>query len=215
MVVGERAAGSSRGGDAEGAQQRRKKQTAFADCKQLVGEIVRLSAFVSLNQEGFRKIIKKHDKNSPIGFFDTWQWKIRYNPLSKLFPIIKDLRHFYSYENKSVSVSGGDKFERKSLKFWVDNSHIMVVIFMILENLPIYIFDEDVNEGISHTVSSVYFDNDNLDLFHERLARHEGANVLRMRWYGGDCTAPGTNVPLVGGYLSIWLWVRRFAPPES
>ena len=37
----------------------------------------------------------------------------------------------------------------------------------------------------SSTISSVYFDSPcTLNLYHERIARREGANLLRARWYG-------------------------------
>lgn len=44
--------------------------------------------------------------------------------------------------------------------------------------------EEDVWERCSTKVSSIYFDSPDLTFYHERLARSEGAQLLRVRWYG-------------------------------
>jgi len=38
--------------------------------------------------------------------------------------------------------------------------------------------------NLASTISSVYFDSDDFRLYRERLARHEGAQLFRIRWYG-------------------------------
>eukprot|EP00798_Chlamydomonas_sp_ICE-L_P011226 gene11226-18855_t len=37
----------------------------------------------------------------------------------------------------------------------------------------------------SAPISSIYFDNANLDVYHKRLHRSDGASLARVRWYGG------------------------------
>ena len=41
-------------------------------------ELLRINTFVHINREGFRKIIKKHDKNSNYKLYPAYKWKIRY-----------------------------------------------------------------------------------------------------------------------------------------
>ncbi len=45
----------------------------------------------------------------------------------------------------------------------------------------------------SSLISSVYFDNASLDVYHERLERREGATLVRVRWYG-DAAGDETEV---------------------
>lgn len=48
------------------------------------------------------------------------------------------------------------------------------------------VFDPDKPfEQADAAVSSSYFDNENLDLYLGRLEKTEGAEAIRMRWYGG------------------------------
>lgn len=48
------------------------------------------------------------------------------------------------------------------------------------------VFDpEKPFEQADAAVSSSYFDNENLDLYLGRLEKTEGAEAIRMRWYGG------------------------------
>jgi SPX domain protein involved in polyphosphate accumulation len=52
-------------------------------------DIFKINEFININQEGFRKIIKKHDKNSNYSLYPAWKWKIKSNTFEKLFPTIK------------------------------------------------------------------------------------------------------------------------------
>jgi uncharacterized membrane protein YidH (DUF202 family) len=52
--------------------------------------------------------------------------------------------------------------------------------------------DLKLNEGdklwksLASSISSVYFDSPSLGLYKERIARHEGAKLFRIRWYGDE-----------------------------
>lgn len=54
---------------------------------------------------------------------------------------------------------------------------------MIIKHLPIDVFDKTSLRS-SSLITSVYYDNDDMDLYHERLKKLEGARVVRMRTYG-------------------------------
>ena len=47
-------------------------------------------------------------------------------------------------------------------------------------------------QSICQAVSSVYLDNEALDLYHGRIRKLEGSQLIRVRWYGDDepCAAP-------------------------
>lgn len=75
-------------------------------------------------------------------------------------------------------------FIRSTQKFWVQSQDISTVKHHILQNLPVFRFDKDQFEGDSQLVSSVYFDNSLLELYHGRLDKKPGAIAIRIRWYG-------------------------------
>ena len=43
---------------------------------------------------------------------------------------------------------------------------------------------DDFWKSMASPISLVYFDSENLDLYGERLVRSEGAQLVRVRWYG-------------------------------
>jgi len=155
--------------------------------KELLAEMIRINDFINLNKEGFRKIIKKHDKNSEYKLYPAWKWKLIYNPLSNLYQKIKDVSKLYPHNDENIVIDvGTTEFKRKSIKFWVEKKNILLVILHIIEHLPINIYDEDINDHIYQYINSVYFDNDDLELYHKRIVKEEGSNIVRIRWYEED-----------------------------
>tara|TARA_B100001248_G_scaffold261619_1_gene253372 strand:- start:920 stop:2563 length:1644 start_codon:yes stop_codon:yes gene_type:complete len=157
-------------------------------------EILKFNDYVFLNSESLRKIIKKHDKNSNIKLFPTWEWKIKYNPIEKIYSLIKDLTLSNDYnkikeetfKEKNINEEGkGGSFKRKSIKYWVKHENIIPLITTITKNLPIYSWDpEQVN--IYQHISSVYLDNQKLDSYHQRIRKEQNARLIRLRWYNDD-----------------------------
>lgn len=50
-------------------------------------------------------------------------------------------------------------------------------------------------------ITSIYYDNEELDLYLGRLEKTEGAEAIRMRWYGGmDTKTVRFQLPLTGVY---------------
>lgn len=48
------------------------------------------------------------------------------------------------------------------------------------------VFDPNKNyESEDSAISSIYFDNEDLELYLGRLEKTEGAEAIRLRWYGG------------------------------
>lgn len=147
-------------------------------------DIFKINEFISINQEGFRKIIKKHDKNSNYSLYPAWKWKIKSNTFEKLFPTIKKISQLYPRDEHMESKIDNSSFKRKSIKYWVEKKNIIPVICHIIPNLPIYVWDEDINDHIYQEISSVYFDNKNLKTYHTRINKEENNKLIRIRWYG-------------------------------
>jgi len=152
--------------------------------KSILVDIFKINEFVTLNQECLRKIIKKHDKNSNYSLYPAWKWKIKSNTFQKLFPIIKKVSKLYPRNENVDNLINNSSFKRKSMKFWVEKKNIIPVMCHILPNLPVYVWDEDINDHIYQEISSVYFDNKELKTYNTRINKEENNKLIRIRWYG-------------------------------
>eukprot|EP00937_MAST-01D_sp_MAST-1D-sp2_P003298 g3298.t1 len=89
-------------------------------------------------------------------------------------------------------------FQRQTAKYWVKPEDIMQLVTTVLPHLPILIMgrkpklDESniltddlvANVPLSGSISSLYLDSADMNLYHTRLRRDEGARLYRLRWYG-------------------------------
>jgi len=102
------------------------------------------------------------------------------------------------------------RFNRATTKYWVTEEDIPQVLLKSVSELPILVYgnkkkggrmqenpinsmefstpsnnnSKDLWKSISSCITSVYFDSVNMDLYKERIARNEGAQLFRVRWYG-------------------------------
>ncbi|CAD7700341.1 unnamed protein product [Ostreobium quekettii] len=89
-------------------------------------------------------------------------------------------------------------FERKTVKYWVHPANVLRVKCMLIKHLPILIYgagkgQADAKSRLSSLkeqtqkdgtlISSVYFDNDELQTYHDRIRREHGSSLTRIRWY--------------------------------
>jgi len=158
--------------------------------------------YVNLNYMAFSKILKKHDKHSTCPFRMPFLMRIQRETFvaDKMAHIIKatsDMRA--SLEGAAVksgagafdaNQKGGASFLRKTTKYWVHTKDVLRVKMFILKHRPIYKFTEGLSDA--DLVSSVYFDNDKLELYEGRLKKYQGAIAFRIRWYG-----PESSIKLV------------------
>lgn len=100
-------------------------------------------------------------------------------------------------------------FERKTTKYWVDPRDVVRLKLAVAKHLPVLVYNgcggrSVAGKGDEHAkgkataatvtaapigrdsgmITSVYFDNPNLDVYHTRLERLQGATLVRARWYG-------------------------------
>lgn len=65
----------------------------------------------------------------------------------------------------------------------IDN--VTEVKCIILKYLPVLVFNAKGKKAdYDPAISSIYFDNDSFDLYLGRLEKTEGAEAIRLRWYG-------------------------------
>jgi len=106
-----------------------------------------------------------------------------------------------------------DSFERETTKYWVKYSDLMYVKCQVIKHLPLLLFGEDADkmmqavssdptglvETLDHmtkvadtqTINSAYLDTHELTHYHERIRREEGAQLVRVRWYGDRPSGSG------------------------
>lgn len=167
----------------------------------LISSLYDLDKFIRLNYSGFSKILKKHDKMYP-NFILKPIFEIRLNnkpffkilenydylviKLSNINEKIKNKGSKPSYDKQNSSAGGKQtNFVRQTTKYWVHPENITQVKLKILKNLPVLVFnpDKEFNKA-DMAISSIYFDNEDLDLYYGRLRKDEGAEAHRIRWYG-------------------------------
>jgi len=143
---------------------------------------------------GFHKILKKHDKNSPSRACKQFYINRMHNQawvrgdysdvvvrLSAIYSALRNDRT--AEETKDASQS----FLRSATKYWVRTEDVSKVKYAILKHLPVFLQKTSMGESDSQLTNSVYFDNDQLELYHGRLDKSPGAIAYRLRWYGtGD-----------------------------
>ncbi|KAF7721228.1 vacuolar transporter chaperone [Apophysomyces ossiformis] len=162
----------------------------------IIADVHDLAKFTRLNYTGFLKIIKKHDKMT------GW-------PLKPMFGVRLNAKPFYQEnydalivrisalydrvrtrgkERRGDTAAGGKQaaFVRNTTKYWVHPDNITELKLIILKHLPVLVFNPNKEfEPQDSAITSIYFDNDDFELYMGRLDKTEGAEAIRMRWYGG------------------------------
>ncbi|CZR50398.1 related to polyphosphate synthetase [Phialocephala subalpina] len=166
------------------------------DLSDIIADVHDLAKFVSLNYTGFQKIIKKHDKQTKWMLKPVFATRLKAKPffkdnydadivkLSKLYDIVRTRGN----PVKGDSSAGGSQgnFIRNTTKYWVHPDNITEVKLIILKHLPVLVFNPNKEfEPKDSAITSIYYDNpEKWDLYEGRLKKSEGAEAIRMRWYG-------------------------------
>ncbi|EKM58443.1 uncharacterized protein PHACADRAFT_252767 [Phanerochaete carnosa HHB-10118-sp] len=162
----------------------------------LVADVHDLALYTKLNITGFMKILKKHDKQTgrPLKTifvqdylekrpFYKYNWDSLIVKLSKLYDLVRTRGH----PVQGDSSAGGNQsaFVRQTTKYWVHPDNLVHLKLAILKHLPVLVFNPDKEfEPKDAAITSIYFDNEDLELYLGRLEKTEGAEAIRLRWYG-------------------------------
>lgn len=162
----------------------------------IIADVHDLAKFTRLNYTGFQKIIKKHDKTTKFTLKPVFQarlnakafYKDNYDnlivKLSKLYDLVRTRGN--PMKGDSAAGGGQQNFVRQTTKYWVHPDNITELKLIILKHLPVLVFNADKEfEPEDSAITSIYFDNKDMDLYYGRLRKDEGAEALRLRWYGG------------------------------
>ncbi|KAK9374059.1 VTC domain-containing protein [Lipomyces chichibuensis] len=172
-----------------------------------LAEAQELEKFTRLNYTGFFKIVKKHDRlYSKYSVRPLLQVRLaalpfnseNYSPilykLSSLYVYVRDHKAGLHQElqpsgtlSQAPTSSATTTF--KFFKFWVHPDNLMEVKTFILRHLPLLIYNPQSNKILNlstpdPTITTLYFDNPDFQLYLEKLESRETASSVRLRWYG-------------------------------
>ncbi|KAL9937039.1 hypothetical protein V8E36_004274 [Tilletia maclaganii] len=163
----------------------------------IIADVHDLALFTKLNYTGFHKIVKKHDKQTGRllrkEFVQHYLaarpfYKENYDALivklSKLFDLVRTRGN--PVQGDSAAGGSQSAFVRQTTKYWVHPDNIVPLKLVILKHLPVLVFDPDKDyQPEDSAITSIYYDNEDLELYLGRLEKTEGAEAIRLRWYGG------------------------------
>lgn len=167
------------------------------DLSDIIADVHDLAKFTQLNYTGFQKIIKKHDKLTSWHLRPVFAtrlsakpfWKDNYDALIIKLSRLYDLVRTRGNPVKGDSAAGGGQqnFVRQTTKYWVHPDNITELKLIILKHLPVLVFNPSKEFDIKDSaISSIYYDNpETWELYNGRLKKTEGAEAIRLRWYGG------------------------------
>ncbi|CCE72553.1 Piso0_000136 [Millerozyma farinosa CBS 7064] len=162
----------------------------------VIADVHDLARFTRLNYIGFQKILKKHDKTTKFTLKPIFQarlnskafYKDNYDSLIVKLSKLYDMVRSRGNPVKGDSSAGGSQqnFVRQTTKYWVHPDNITELKLVILKHLPVLVFNAEKEfEPEDSAITSIYFDNKDMDLYYGRLRKDEGAEAIRLRWYGG------------------------------
>ena len=172
-----------------------RKSQLEGEISRVTDELVDLSTFTRLNYTGFIKILKKHDKHTTFMLKPMFMIRLKSKPffLESLDNLVYRLSKLFDRLRRGTGTeeqAGGDSapkdnqvFVRKTTKYWVHPDNVAEVKCIILKYLPVLVFPNEYGQ-VDPAISSVYLDNDEMDLYRGRLEKNEGAEAIRLRWYG-------------------------------
>ncbi|KAH6913187.1 vacuolar transporter chaperone 4 [Coprinopsis sp. MPI-PUGE-AT-0042] len=162
----------------------------------LVADVHDLALYTKLNITGFMKILKKHDKQTQWQLkttfiqehlekkpFYKYNWDALIVKLSKLYDLVRTRGH--PVQGDASAGGSQSAFVRQTTKYWVHPDNLVPLKLAILRHLPVLVFNaEKEYEPKDSAITSIYFDNEDLELYLGRLEKTEGAEAVRLRWYG-------------------------------
>ena len=126
--------------------------------------------------------------------------------LSDLYSVIREIEKKGESNDEKKWVAP-TSFERVTTKYWVSDERLYEVLLSSVQDLPILIYgrkgerilnqkevrstysspsltDNALWSSFVTSVSSVYFDSEDMNMYSKRLKRSEGSKLFRIRWYG-------------------------------
>lgn len=141
-------------------------------------DIIDLSRWLLINQITVRKLIKK--------LLSDGLTEVPGEISEKINIFLQEKLDQFTLKNAKLNGTSpsGNRFERKSIKYLIPEIYQHLVIQKISEHLPVVRYKNE--EGIPQNwtfIRSVYLDNENYELYSERLQKKPNSITLRYRKY--------------------------------
>ncbi|KAE8146141.1 VTC domain-containing protein [Aspergillus avenaceus] len=188
------------------ADENERKAIASKVLKDLDGitkEVSELEKYSRINFSGFLKAAKKHDRKRGARYRVKPLLQVRLSQLpfnsEDYSPLVRRLSVMYSFvreilyqgveEPKDPEAPRFGQDSYSSFKFWVHSDNILEVKTYILRRLPVLIYNPGASKELESlpedpTITSLYFDSPQFDLYTQKVARASEASSLRVRWTG-------------------------------
>ncbi|KAI9276285.1 VTC domain-containing protein [Sporodiniella umbellata] len=169
----------------------------------IADDINRLARFSRLNYTGFLKIVKKHDRHTEYVLRPMFMVRLNQCPfwnedndtllikLSELFFKVRQGGMTMSFKPVNNYMSAMDQNQETSRRlivkrFFVQTENVLELKTYVLRHLPVLVYRDNSKkqDNIDPPISSVYFDDVELDSYNSRVEGAEGSQVIRLRWYG-------------------------------
>ncbi|KAL4750420.1 hypothetical protein BDW72DRAFT_203942 [Aspergillus terricola var. indicus] len=177
----------------------------LAELDSITKEVSELEKYSRINFTGFLKAAKKHDRKRGARYRVKPLLQVRLSQLpfnsEDYSPLVRRLSVVYSFVREILSTKspepepgfGQDNYS--SYKFWVHPDNMLEVKTLILRKLPVLIYNPKSSKELeSHandpTITSLYFDSPQFDLYTQKVARSPEAGSLRLRWTGNLIEKP-------------------------
>jgi SPX domain protein involved in polyphosphate accumulation len=133
--------------------------------------------------------------------FYKYNWDALIVKLSRLYDLVRTRGH--PVQGDSSAGGAQSAFVRQTTKYWVHPDNLVHLKLQILRHLPVLgiavhpykynslltgvvVFNPNKEfEPADSAITSIYFDNEDLELYLGRVEKTEGAEAIRLRWYGG------------------------------
>jgi SPX domain protein involved in polyphosphate accumulation/uncharacterized membrane protein YidH (DUF202 family) len=183
-----------------------KKRTIASEVLQeldnITKEVSALEKYSRINFTGFLKAAKKHDRKRGARYRVKPLLQVRLSQLpfnsEDYSPLVHQLSVMYSFVRETLSHDivqpketerGFGRETYSSYKFWVHSDNVLEVKTHILRRLPVLIYNPGTSKNIDTvtedpTITSLYFDSPQFDLYNQKVARAPEAGSLRLRWTG-------------------------------
>ena len=165
-------------------------------------EVSELEKYSRINFTGFLKAAKKHDRKRGARYRVKPLLQVRLSQLpfnsEDYSPLVRRLSMMYSFVREVLSYGvveprdleprfGRDAYS--SYRFWVHADNILEVKTYILRRLPVLIYNPGSSKDLEMlpddpSITSLYFDNPQFDLYSQKVAKAPEAGSLRLRWTG-------------------------------
>ncbi|KAJ5643134.1 uncharacterized protein N7484_005641 [Penicillium longicatenatum] len=184
-------------------QEKRKMATEILqELDGITKEVSELEKYSRINFTGFLKAAKKHDRKRGARYRVKPLLQVRLSQLpfnsEDYSPLVHRLSVMYSFVRETLTEDivqppreperGFGRDVYSSYKFWVHSDNVLEVKTYILRRLPVLIYNPGTSKNADTlddpTITSLYFDNPQFDLYNQKVARAPEAGSLRLRWTG-------------------------------